>query len=465
MLGIMLDHKSKVSLKRQIYNHIKDGIMTGRIKAGEALPSTRDLSKYLAISRQTVCEAYDMLLSEGFTESRQGAPTRAIEGLNLGYEATHQMTQSPKQKKAVIKADFSTGQPDLRCFPGFAWQQSCVRGMSNMSLDQLGYTDSQGLEALRDEISAWLYRSRGMIANPRDIFVTTGTTLSLHILSSILYREEKDIVVEDPCHMGMLRALRQKRYSICPVPVDAHGLQVEQLNGTRACMVYVTPSHQFPLGGILPAVRRAELIRLAQKNGFYILEDDYDSEFRYCGEPVAPLYSMDNQQVIYIGTFSKILFPALRVGYIILPESLHKRWQYFRTHTDVQNSPFEQAALAEFLKTRKLDKHILKMKRLYGERRSVLLKSLEELFGQSWRSWGDAAGLHLAVQFPGREFDKKLIQKCKDAGVNFRPVEYHSILKGGHCDKILLGYGHMEPDEIRNAVGLLSEMINPPYSV
>ena len=226
-----------------------------------------------------------------------------------------------------------------------------------------------------------------------------------------------------------------------------------------ACAVYVTPSHQFPLGGILPAMRRAALIRFARDNDLYIIEDDYDSEFRYCGEPVAPLYTMDPRRVIYVGTFSKSLFPALRVGYVILPEQLHRQWKDLRTHTDVQNPLFEQAALAEFMRTGKLDKHVRKMRKIYGLRRQVLLDSLKDNFGSDWIAFGDDAGLHTAIDFPGMEFDEAFRKGCMQKGIRITPVESHCIEKGRHKSMLLMGYGHLDQEEIVSGVRLLSAAI------
>jgi GntR family transcriptional regulator/MocR family aminotransferase len=248
-------------------------------------------------------------------------------------------------------------------------------------------------------------------------------------------------------------------HPVYPVPVDEQGIQPEYLKEKNVAAIYITPSHQFPLGGILPAGRRAALIRFARENGTYIVEDDYDSEFRYFGEPVAPLRSMDSQCVIYVGTFSKSLFPALRIGFAVLPPVLHARWKYLRTHSDVQNPPFEQAALAEYLHSRKFDRHVQKMRRLYGERRKTLLSSLEEIFGQGWYPWGDAAGLHIALAFAGMRFDDGFMKKCIRAGIRIMPLEHHSICKGRHLDKLLLGYGHLEPDEIRNGILLLHALM------
>jgi len=459
MWGIELQRHGQTSLARQIYKTMRDCLLEGRINPGEALPSTRELAKQLVVSRNTVGEAYEMLLAEGFVISRQGSPTRVAEGLHLettpALERLHE-TIPPAQ---TFRADFKTGQPDLRYFPRYLWQQLFVKTFEKMPLNQLGYSGPEGLLSLREEIAAWLFRSKGLAVSSQDIFITAGATQALHILADLLSIEGREMLIEDPCHIGMLRALQGKGYSMRPVPVDALGLQTEYLEGKGASAVYVTPSHQFPLGGILPATRRAELIRFARDNNLYIIEDDYDSEFRYCGAPISPLYSMDPQRVIYVGTFSKILCPALRIGYVLLPRQLQSQWRYLRIHADVQNPPFEQAALAEYLHTRKLDRHVQQMRRLYGQRRQVLLQTLEDTFGKVWHPWGDAAGLHLALEFPGLHFDHEFAQRARNYGIRVTPVENHSICKGKHLDKLLLGYGHLEPDEIRKGILLLHDFM------
>lgn len=457
MWGINLCRNSEVTLSRQIYQGFKEQITGGQIKAGEALPSTRELAKHLAVSRNTVCESYEMLLAEGYVTSRQGSPTRVVDGLYIDKSSYSAPAADASPPGRPVLADFRTGQPDLRHFPRFQWFQLLRKACEEMPLSKLGYTGPEGLPRLREEIAAWLFRSKGLAVCPGDIFITAGATHALHLLSELLCREENGIIIEDPCHTGMLRVLRSKGHPVYPVPVDERGLQTEYLEERKAGAIYVTPSHQFPLGGILPASRRTSLIHFARENGVYIIEDDYDSEFRYCGETVAPLYSMDPQRVIYVGTFSKALFPALRIGYAVLPPPLHNRWKYLRTYTDVQNPPFEQAALAEYLQSRKLDRHVRKMRRLYGERRSKLLYSLETVFKKGWRPWGDAAGLHIALEFPGMRFDSEFSRKSKSLGIRITPVEYHSICKGRHLDKLLLGYGHLEPDEIHSGILLLRE--------
>lgn len=454
MWGIELKRTGEISLKRQIYSAIRDRIIHGNLSSGEALPSTRQLASELKVSRNTINEAFEMLLAEGYVESRQGAPTRIAEGIFLDAMKN---TAPPRQLEPPpsVLADFRTGQPELRQFPRYAWQQVSHKTLGEMPPKLLGYTGPQGLPELREQISQWLYRSKGLAVDPQDIFITAGATHALNVLADLLYQDGQEILFEDPCNIEMLQTFINKGYAITPVPVDEHGIQTDQLNGKRGCPVYVTPSHQFPLGGILPADRRAALIRFARKHESYIIEDDYDSEFRYYGNSVAPLYAMDSDRVIYVGTFSKVLFPALRIGYAIIPRNLQHRWSRLRTHTDVQNPPFEQAALAEFLHKRKFDRHIGKMRKIYGERRQVLLSSLKEHYGNTWCSWGDAAGLHLAVEFARAVFDEAFRQKSLQNRIRITPVEYHSIHKGMHANKLLFGYGHLEPDEIREGMKLL----------
>ncbi len=463
MLGIELNRKSEFQLWRQIYQALKELMLSGKLKSGEALPSTRELARELNVSRNTVCEAYDLLISEGFIISRQGAHTRVSDGLCI---ESIELPLSPRIIHNTVRSvsvSFRTGRPDLSQFPRFLWQQMLHKATEELPLEAFGYTGPQGLPELRGEIAAWLFRNRGLKVSMNDIFITAGATHGLHLISDMLCNG-KQILMEDPCHIGMLGTFINKGCSIVPIPVDADGMQTDYLLKCKSIgPIYVTPSHQFPLGGILPASRRAVLIRFARENDIFIIEDDYDSEFRYSGEPVAPLYTMDPHRVIYVGTFSKAVFPALRIGYVILPHSLQTLWRDLRTHTDVQNPSFEQAALAEFLKTRKFDRHVQKMRKIYGQRRQILLESLEEAFGREWIAYGDSAGLHVAIDFPGMQFDEAFKKRCLQNGLYITPVESHCIEKGRHQSKLLIGYGHLEPDVIRNGVVILSDIIRELY--
>jgi GntR family transcriptional regulator/MocR family aminotransferase len=458
MWGITLDRHSELPLKRQLYLAFRDRITAGLLRAGDAVPSTRELAAALHVSRNTVSEAYEMLIAEGYFVSRQGAPTVVADGLMI--ETPSPVAYAAPAPDAAITANFRTGRPDLRLFPRYLWQKLMREALQALPLEAYGYTGPQGHPALRTEIAAWLYRSRGVTVSADDIFITAGATHALHLICDLLCADDRAILMEDPCHSGMLQAIRLKGCPVVPIPADMHGLQTAQLAEVQgAGAVYVTPSHQFPLGGILPAARRAALIRFTRESDAYVIEDDYDSEFRYAGEPVAPLLAMDPQRVLYVGTFSKTLFPALRIGYAVVPRPLQPSWRRLRTHADVMNPPAEQAAVAALLRTRKFDQHIRRMRKIYGQRRSVLLDALADSFGDGLEVIGDAAGLHAAVRFPLCRFDDDFRKYCLANGIVVTPAETHCIRRGQHDSILLLGYGHLEPEEINIGVGLLHKAI------
>ena len=461
MLGIHLDRDGAQPMKRQIYQQLKDEMLSEKIRGGEALPSTRELARALNVSRNTVGEAYEMLIAEGYVINHQGAATRVAEGLLVERTKFSDVCCGKSLEKPLIKADFRTGRPELRQFPFFVWRQLIHEASRELPQEYYGYTGPQGLAVLREEIAAWLFRSRGMAVPPSDIFITAGATHALHILAELLCREGKKVLIEDPCHSGMLRAFQNNQCVVEPIAVDDKGLITQLLpEGRDVCAIYTTPSHQFPLGGILPAARRADLVNYARRNGLYLIEDDYDSEFRYCGDPITPMYEMGGQNVIYVGTFSKSMFPAIRIGYVVLPQQLHKQWGRRRTYTDVQNPVLEQAALAAFLKTRKLDRHVQKMRRIYGLRRQVLMEALKDCFGTGWTACGDSAGLHIAIDFTGQLFHEEFSRQCLQDGVAVTLLEKHCLKKGTHQSKLLLGYGHLEPEEIREGILMLRDSLN-----
>ena len=458
MWGIELKAESEVGLARQIFMSLKQQILEGRILQGEAIPSTRELAKGLGVSRNTVCEAYDMLWTEGFIIRSQGAPSRVAEGLRIVF----QKAELPKEKSrehTPVLWDFKTGQPDLSIFPWPSWSQMIHHATAHLPIRQLEYSGSKGYEPLCREIAHWLMRSRGMEVAPEDVFITSGATQAFQLLVDILYRKECAFALEDPSHPGIRTVIQDRGYVLHWMPVDGQGADVASLEEHKICAAYVTPSHQFPLGGILPASRRAALIRLASEKDFYVIEDDYDGEFRYGGAPISPIYSMNPSRVVYVGTFSKTLFPSLRIGFAVLPKSLQVKWRHYRNYMDVQNPVLEQAALAEFLCRRKMDKHIQHMRRVYGEKRNILFASIADAFGGSARPWGDASGLHVALQFPDMEFKKLFIQRCRREGIRIGTVSQYCSVPNAHRDKLLLGYGHLDPMQIREGIQALHKQI------
>ncbi len=459
MWEIPLDRESEIGLSRQIFRVLSGRILSGQLAQGESLPSTRGLARDLDVSRNTVNEAYAMLTAEGFIDSRQGAPTRVSAGLSLASghvpeTSAHRGPDSAAQG-SVIRYDFRTGRPDLARFPWPAWSRIVAAVAGRLPADQLGYGGLEGYAPLRAEISGWLLRSRGIEADPADVFITAGATQALHLLADILHRDGLSFSLENPSHPGV-QTILMKGFPVRWVPVDAFGIQTDLLTGTDTAAVFVTPSHQYPLGGILPAGRRAALIRLARTHGFYLVEDDYDSEFRYSGAPVSPLYTMDPSRVVYVGTFSKTAYPALRLGFVILPEALQAEWRRRRRLLDVQNPILEQAALAEFLRSRKMDRHVRRMRRVYGDKRQLLLDALESAFGGAVHTWGDASGLHLVLQFPGRDFGGSFARDAAAAGIRILPLKTYCPGENRHDDMLLLGYGHLEPAAIAGAIAVLA---------
>ncbi len=458
MWGIKLIYNSEISLSRQIFLSFMEHILTGEIKQGEALPSTRELAKGLGVSRNTVCEAYDMLWTEGYIVSRQGAPSRVANGLHI----KHKKAELPKDKKreqAQVLWDFKTGQPDLTHFPWQLWSQIMREAACELPIRELEYSGPKGYEPLCEEIAQWLFRSRSMEVSPEDIFITSGATQALRLLVEILHKDGQPFALENPSHPGIRTVITDKGYPLLWMPVDSQGADISILKDKEISAVYVTPSHQFPLGGILPARRRALLLSLAIEKNFYVIEDDYDSEFRYSGAPISPIYSMDSSHVIYVGTFSKTMFPALRLGFAVIPKPLQGKWKHYRNYMDVQNPVFEQAALAKFLQKRKMDKHVQHMRRIYGEKRNILLNSIQQTFGPSAQPWGDDSGLHVALQFPGMEFGYQFVQDCRETGIRVSPLPRYCLTQTEHTDKLLMGYGHLNHIQIQEGIRVLHQLI------
>lgn len=332
-----LDRSSPLTLPRQIFLWIKNAVVEGRLAPGECLPATRELSRLMGISRNSVCEAYELLAAEGYITSSVGTKSRILPGVTLsaelqrhpfsgddngasgesGMKGKSRMISLPRRSKLLY--DFRTGKPDPDTIPRSSWRRAMAAALVNAPFTTWLYGPAEGDPKLREELAAYLFRSRGLRVPPEYLFISSGATHALHVAASVLAREAVTVAVEDPCHSGMARTLRNAGLRIEAIPIDERGMRTELLKDEDAA--YVTPSHQFPLGGVLPADRRTRLVLWAREADRYIIEDDYDSEFRYSGPPIAPLWSLDPEHTIYVGTFSKTLFPALRVGYALVPQA------------------------------------------------------------------------------------------------------------------------------------------------
>ena len=464
MIWISIERNSSTPLAKQVYNKIKEQILEGRLPAGEKLPSTRSLSKSLAISRNGVMEAYEQLFAEGYTECKQGSGTRVAEG--IGVLRRQQLDLRKGELNQIEKSndnfiDFRSGVPALDMFPKKEWGKlfytTCIEAASTF----FGYSDPEGRWELRKEVADYLFRVRGIDCSLEQILITTGSTQSLALVARLLYSPGAEIAVEDPVNCGLFKVLSAPGYNINPIPVDGNGIKTELLVSDRkVSFTCITPSHQFPLGGILNIKRRIELVNYARNTESYIIEDDYDSEFRYEGHPVSSLYELAPDRVIYIGSFSKILAPALRLGYIILPHILLSGFKYLKKYSDVHTASLEQIALASFIKEGKLDKHISRCKKVYMEKQKVLIKELDKRFAKRHIVSGQSTGLHIVAEFQETEFNKSVLDVIKNEGVKVYPVESHAILKGNHKNKIIMGYGHLNIDKIEDGVKRLERALS-----
>ena len=470
MFGINLDRKSQEALPRQLYHAIVSLILGNHLQAGVALPSTREMAKSLGISRNTVAEAYEMLRAEGYITCRQAAVCRVNENLTLCAPESKQAATSASSSPAFqLHYDFRMGIPDLTRFPFAAWRNACKQAHESLRRQDYLYGWPQGYLPLREEIVSWLLRSRGLKVAAEDVFITTGTTQAVNLAVSLLAKKKGTFILENPCYFAVVNALQRHGTPYLPIDVDAHGMRVENisnLQNVNISGVYVTPSHQFPFGGVLSAERRIELVCLARKHNSYILEDDYDGEFRYGGSTLTPLYDLEAERVLYMGTFSKSLFPALRIGFAIIPRTLHQRWLDLRNAVDRQSSTLEQATLAAFFRTGKVDRHIRTMSGVYAKKLATLIASVRQYFPATTHILGEKAGIHVAIQVPGAQFDSSFREHCAKNGIGVSPCRFYAfdeefceIGKTKSSDILLLGYGNIAEGDINEGIKVLSELI------
>lgn len=371
------------------------------------------------------------------------------------------VAESTATQAPAPKYDFRTGIPDLEHFPFAAWNRIQRNVLDQLKPGQMLYGDAAGYEPLRRAIARFLLQSRGVAADPESVFITSGSTQALSLAVDTLKRdgEGKAVVVENPCHQGISRMLALKKITAVPVGVDEHGLLVEQLPAYPTVAVYVTPSHQFPLGSVLSAARRVTLMQRVREQDAYVIEDDYDSEYRYAGLPLTPLHALDPDRVLYLGTFSKTLFPALRIGFALVPARFRSQWRALRRYADVQSPVMEQALLAEFLESGRMARHVRAMNKLYGKKRDALVAALEENFGDRVGILGDKTGLHLAARFAGCVFGREFKERCKENGLAVTPCAAYEAGTDHYADTLLLGYGNLREDRIQSGVAELKRLV------
>lgn len=356
--------------------------------------------------------------------------------------------------------NFRTGIPNLSLFPNKIWADLYKKVCQDLPSIHLDYHEPRGCYDLRYELAVYLKRVRGVNCNPNQVFITTGAAQAFTILGRLFNDKKKIVLVEDPLSNGILDCLERTDLKLHPIPVDKKGMNTNLLpNDINPSLIFTTPSHQFPMGGVLPIKRRIDLIKYSRRTLSYIIEDDYDSEFRFKGAPIESLQRLDPDRVVYIGTFSKILCPALRIGYMIVPEQLINHIKKIKYAEDIHSPVLEQLTLARFISEGYLDKHIRKSKKHYHNKNQLLIKELYKKFGDSIIITGDTTGIHLLVSFKNRIFDEEFFVRCMDNGLWISTVEEHAIKKGNHRNKLLIGYGNLTDDEIVGGINILYSII------
>ncbi|MCL1697187.1 PLP-dependent aminotransferase family protein [Lysinibacillus sp. BPa_S21] len=460
MLWIPIDRSSDIPLNRQVYQQIRENILNGHLHAGERLASTRKLCVELKVSRNVILEAYDQLLAEGFLMARRGSGTFVAEGAFLTqHEAPFLFEVDEKKVKNHI-INFRSGIPALDLFPRKTWAKLSHQLWNDIESTNFGYDSPEGRLELRQMLAHYLLRTRGVNCHPEQIIITSGATQAMTLVSRLLLTPKDIAIMEDPITNDIQTIFKSSGASIYPITVDEDGMKTSLIpENLHPKFVFLTPSHQFPLGGTLPIQRRIQLINFARRNDCFLVEDDYDSEFRYEGPPVSSLQGLDPERVFYIGSFSKILSPALRIGYIVLPTHLIEKCRQLKWFTDLHTPSLDQLILAHFIKEGYLERHIAKMKKFYKNQRDFLIQCLQTTFSNKVKISGYSTGLHLIAELEDIHFSKEVLFKIEQYGVKVYPVEDHTIEKGNYNNRIILGYGHLKKDEIEKGVTRLFQAV------
>lgn len=453
-----------------IYEAIRGQITSGLLGPGAALPATRALAAEWGVSRTTVTAAYEQLIAEGYIEARQGARSRVAHGLDrlpsvdppLRPAAPARLSAFGRRLEAFplppapdaerLAADFRYGDLAAGDFPLRAWKRAINAALARRQ-PRLRYGDAGGLPELREALQGYLWRARGLRCDPAQILVVNGSQQGLDLCARLLLDAGARVVMENPGYGLARQVFLAAGAEVVPIGVDNEGLRTEALPAAR--LAYVTPAHQFPLGSIMSAARRRSLIAWAESAGAYIVEDDYDSEYRFDVSPIPPLHAMDGgRHVLYLGTVSKTLSPALRLGYVVVPEGLATAFAQAKRLTDRHTPTLEQQALATLIQSGGYERHVRRVRRRNGERRAQLLAALATVLGSRVRVAGAEAGLHVVVWLNGvpRAREAEIVALARGAGAGVYPITplYADGTTVSRPDTagLVLGYATLEPPAI-----------------
>ncbi len=466
MFGININRDLDLSLTRQICDQLRTLIEDNILKTGEQLPSTRKIAQELKVSRNVMVEVYEQLKAEGYLRSQVGSGTYVNDNIIKNIE---------KQKENIFKTntkiqrisknredliDFTGGIPDLRSFPQHLWSKYLKLATDEIPDYLLGYGDILGDYELKKVLSEYIFRFKGIQCHPEQIIIVSGSSAGLMLIANLFKKNINSTFIEEPTVNFIRNIFINLNYKIYPVDVDQNGMMVNNLvENEESTLIVVTPSHQFPTGSVLPIQRRQQLIKIAEATDSYLIEDDYDSEFRLKGVPIPPIQVLRPSRVIYVGTFSKNLYPGLRLGFLIVPPHLVKTFQELKTELNIYTSIIKQRAMANFIKDKHLDRHIYKMKKVYKKRRLLLSNILKDVFNDEIIIRGDETGMHLQVEFIANKYSHLDWEKVEEYGVKVESFEEYCFKQGNHNNKVVLGYGNLNSTEIKIGIKRLIDFI------
>ena len=450
-LTIPLKEDGKEHLYQQIYNYIKNEIRRGSLSAGQKLPSTRRLAEHLQVSRSTVDFAYGQLLSEGYIESRPYKGHFVCEITKLYHPAPVSGKEEETPKETSAAYDFSPNGIDITAFPFSTWKRISKDVLMDEERNVFELGAAKGDQRLREAICGYLHGSRGVECTPGQIIVGAGNDYLLMLLQKILGTAQR-VAVENPAYMRAARIFASGGYEVTPVDLDENGMRIDLLKKSRARIAYITPSHQFPTGVVMPIGRRMEILSWAKEGEErYIIEDDYDSEFRYKGMPIPSMQASDGEgKVIYLGTFSKSIAPAIRISYMVLPKPLLNIYEEKLWFISSTVSRIDQAILYRFLEDGYFERYLNKMRKLYKGKHDLLLERLKP-FKKAFRIRGEYAGLHILLEDRRGWSEKEIIEaaekeECRVYGMGGYMLKEPE--QGGGPGTVIVGYAALTEEQI-----------------
>ncbi len=464
----ILDSQKEDPVYIQLYRYLKEEIQSENIPPQSKLPSQRKLANHLNLSRNTVNAAYQQLLAEGYirSEERKGLFVEDIKhelflhkNVNtINAEIPNNHCSKQEDQTSEIKYDFKYGEIDLKHFPFKLWSQLTMKSIFAEQGKLLLYGDPQGDLDLRKQIARYLYESRGVKCSEHQIIIGAGTQYLLSMLCKIIGKEYT-YGIEEPGYNRVRIVLKEYGKAVHPIPLDSYGVNIKELTSSKVRAVFVTPAHQFPLGIVMPISRRLELIEWAKDTDGYIIEDDYDSEFRYEGKPIPALQSLDQyEKVIYMGTFAKSLIPSLDFSYMVLPRHLlakyHEKYIGYKQTVSRQH----QYVLKLFMESEHWSRHLNKVRNVYKKRHNALLASIKATMNNQVRIMGAGAGLHIVIEPRNHMSEQELIDSARKNGVLVYPVSsFYEQFPDKKYPQVLLGFAGLDEKKIQDGIILLSK--------